>query len=176
MMRSNFLRSCLACCLALAMYAPLNTYAAPKKKKFKITSELQNTKFMSMYKEALQKLRVGQVDTAIGTATGLLRTYPRSPRTLSLLGYAYKTKKMYNKAIDYFQRSSRLFNEKSEFFEKGQVLYNAAYCYELLKKRLAAVAAWNVYVSFASSFPQEAASVAFARARIQALQSVKVKK
>ncbi len=145
------------------------SFAAPKK------SELTDKKFMNLYNSALQRYLSGQVDVAIGAAQNILRKWPQSPRTLALLGWCYKKKKLYPRAIDYFNRASKFFDDKTEFFEKAQMLYNIAFAYELLKQNLAAVASWKVYINFASNYPQEAQGVAFAQSRVQALTSVKRK-
>lgn len=173
LMRTRTQRFCLLGALGLALLLAGPAFA--EKKSAKPKHELQNKKFLEEYKNALQKYQTGSIDGAIGAAQMALRTWPKSPRLLALLGWCYKTKKLHSKAIDYFQRASNLFNGKSEFFEKGQALYNVAFCYELMQQRPAAIAAWKVFIAFASNYPQEARSLAFARARVQALTSVKSK-
>jgi tetratricopeptide (TPR) repeat protein len=135
-------------------------------------NELFDKEFMEMYKDGQRKFLAGQYDQVIGVAQNLLRKR-RSGRATVLMATAYKAKALYPRAIELFQQAASLFDDKSEFYEKAQALYNVAFCYELAKNRTAAISSWQLYINFASNYPQEANSVAFARGRINTLNSVK---
>lgn len=136
--------------------------------------ELFDAKFMKMYKEAQVKFIQQSYDQVIGITQNLLRTR-KSGRALFLMATAYKAKAIFPRAIDLFQQAASAFDDKSQFYEKAQALYNVAYCYELAKNRSQAISAWQLYINFANNYPQESASVAFARSRIEILNSVKTK-
>jgi len=164
---------CWFCSLILGLSViQLNPSVVDAKKAKGPKSELTDKKFIELYNGAVQKFRMGQIDQAIGVARNGMGRWPKSPRLLALLGYAYKSKKMYMQAVTYFNRAAKFFN-KTEFFEKGQVLYNVAICYELQQQREAAVAQWQVFIAFAKNYNQELQSVVHAKKRIQQLRAVK---
>lgn len=136
--------------------------------------ELFDVNFLKIYREAQIKFIQQSYDQVIGMAQNLLRMR-KSARAMFLMATAYKAKALFPRAIDLFQQAAANFDDKSQFYEKAQSLYNVAFCYELAKNRAQAISGWQLYINFANNYPQESASVAFARARIELLNSVKEK-
>ncbi|GEM_PF-5874270 len=136
--------------------------------------ELFDVDFMKVYREAQIKFIQQSYDQVIGMTQNLLRMR-KSARAMFLMATAYKAKGLYPRAIDLFQQAAGTFDDKSQFYEKAQSLYNVAFCYELAKNRAQAISGWQLYINFANNYPQESASVAFARARIELLNSIKDK-
>lgn len=147
-------------------------WAAPAKVK-KPQHPLLDKKFRTLFRQARTQIVADQHDAAIVTARKMMALWPTSARALMIIATAYKGKKLYVQAVDFFRRSANAFSRKTEFFERAQALYNVAYCFELQKQRQSAIAAWQTYLNFASAYNQEAASVSFARKRIKMLRSVK---
>ncbi len=152
--------------------------AEPKPKGYKLdpkavaNNELLDKKFLKIYRKAIAQLVGGQFDAAISTAQSALSLRPNSGRIYALIGYAYKRKKDYAQAISYFQQAVTRFSTPAELFEKASVLYNIAFCYELMNKTAQAIAAWEIFINLVSSSPHHAASLAFAKKRIQDLKAV----
>ena len=152
--------------------------AEPKPKGYKLdpkavaNNELLDKKFLKIYRQAIAQLVGGQFDAAISSAQSALRIRPNSGRLYALIGYAYKRKKDYSQAISYFQQAVTRFTTPAELFEKASVLYNIAFCYELMNKSAQAIAAWEIFINLVSASPHHAASLAFAKKRIQDLKAV----
>jgi tetratricopeptide (TPR) repeat protein len=132
-------------------------------------NELLDREFLTIYHQAIKHLTAQQADDAISSARTALKKRPNSARAVAVIATAYKIKKDYAQAIKYFQQATDLFNDKTQRFEKASTLYQIAFCYELLGQRSSAIAAWQIYITIASNYPQEATSLAFARERIKTL-------
>ena len=150
----------------------------PKPKGYKLdpkavaANELLDKKFLKIYRTAISQLISGQLDAAIATAQSALSFRPNSGRIYALIGAAYKRKKDYAQAITNFQQAVTRFDDRKELFEKASALYNIAFCYELMNNSSAAIAAWQIFINLVSTSPHHAASLAFARKRIQDLKAV----
>lgn len=136
-------------------------------------NELLDKQFLDLYFRAMQALLRGDVNVAYTLIQAAQKFRPNSPRLYFLYGTMYKINKQYKEAIQFYQLAANGFNPKQELFEKSSAMYNVAMCYELTPDRPSAIAAWQSYATLFSSYPQESSSVAFAKARIQALSSVK---
>lgn len=153
-----------------ALSDPNNTKLDPKAVK---ENELLDKQFLDLYFRAIQALLRGDVNVGYTLIQAAQKLRPNSPRLYFLYGTMYKINKQYKEAIQFFQLAANGFQPKHELFEKSSAMYNIAMCYELTPDRVNAIVSWQSYISFFSSYPQESTSVAFAKARIQALSSVK---
>lgn len=137
-------------------------------------NELLDKRFVDLYERATQKLMQRDINGSYTLIQAAQRLRPSSARLFALYGTMYKLNKQYKQAIRFFQLAANGFKEKTESYEKFTALYNVAFCYELQKKRPAAIAAWQIYLTLASKYPQQKAGVQFAQSRIKALSSVKI--
>lgn len=137
-------------------------------------NELLDKQFLDLYNRAAQSLLRRDINAGYTLIQAAQRLRPNSARLFGLYGTMYKLNKQYKQAIRFYQLAANGFKEKTESFEKFQALYNIAFCYELQKNRSAAIAAWQIYLTLASKFPQQKAGVAFASKRIKDLASVKI--
>ena len=163
----------VALATALVLAVAVSPAALAKAKVKQKKTGLANPKFVKIYFDIARALTQGRYSVALGYAMAGAKRYPRSGRMQFLLGSAYKSQKVYGKAIGAFRRATSLLDRRSSFYEKTQAMYNVALCLELSKQHAAALAEWQVYVRFVGGFPQEAASAAFARERIKALTAAK---
>ena len=136
-------------------------------------NELIDKAFLTPYKAGIKALQNDKFDAAIKFATAALRKRPQSGRAMLVLGTAYKRKKLYNSAIQYFRQASKVLVGKKVLYEKGQALYNIAFCFELQRQLSSAIIAWQLYVNHAATYHMQNSQVAFARQRVKILQTVK---
>ena len=160
----------LAAAVALLTSVPTAALAKAKAKK---KTGLANPKFVKVYLDIARALTQGRHSVALGYAMAGVKRFPSSGRMQFLLGSAYRSQKVYGKAIAAFRKAASMLNKRNSFYEKAQAMYNVAFCLELSKQHSAALAEWQLYVRFVGGFPQEAASAAFARERIKALSTAK---
>lgn len=155
---------------------PASSIAAPKAGKLDAKAvkknELLDRKFLDLYARAIQNLLRRDVNTAYTLIQAAQKLRPTSPRLYALYGAMYKLNKQYKEAIKFFKVAAEKFDTKTEIYEKLSALYNIAFCYELGKDRTSAIAAWQSYISVASSYPKDAKHVTFARQRTKDLAKV----
>lgn len=167
----------LALVLSCALLAPALAQK-PKKgldPKEVAKNELLDKEFLRVLQMGIKAIKVGNLDGAIKFAKEARKQRPKSGRPMLVMATAYKVKKEYNTAIQYFQQAANRFGSKKTIYEKAQALYNIAFCYELAQNRPNAIAAWQIYAAFAATYSMQNGRVLFARRRINDLQKVKGK-
>lgn len=173
---------CLTVCLTLVIPSPVAARKKTPKKASKkprlhpkevAKNELIDKRFLQPYKAGIKALHDGKLDAALKFAQQAIRLRPQSGRAMLIMGTAYKRKKMYSSAIQYFQQAAKVSRGKAMLYEKGQALYNVAFCFELQNQRSNAITAWQLYLSHAATYHMNNSQTEFARKRTQILRSVK---